>query len=73
MSICCYFNECQNKHCSKIAQETLLNSVSYDLLPFMVGQSQDNFTLPSVKDVMLFQHCQQAIQVLCTGYRLKAI
>jgi hypothetical protein len=46
-----------------------LNSVSTDLIPFMVGQSHDNFTLLSVKDVMLFQHCQQAIQVLYTGYR----
>jgi hypothetical protein len=30
----------------------------------MVGQSHDSFTLLSVKDVMLFQHCQQAIDVL---------
>jgi hypothetical protein len=51
----------QNKHCSKILQETLLNSVSDDLLPLMVGQSHDSFTLLSVKDVMLFQHCQQVI------------
>jgi hypothetical protein len=58
-----------NKHCSEILQETLLNGVSYDLLPFMVGQSYDSFTLLSVKDVMLFQHCQLAIQVLCTGHR----
>jgi hypothetical protein len=43
-----------NKNCSKISQETLLNSVSNDLLPFLVGQSHDNFTLLSVKDVMLF-------------------
>jgi hypothetical protein len=28
-----------------------------------------NFTMLSVKDVMLFQHGQQAIQVLCTEYR----
>jgi hypothetical protein len=34
-----------NKHCSKILQETLLNSVSKDLLPFMVGQSHDSFAL----------------------------
>jgi hypothetical protein len=39
----------------------------------MVGQSQAYFTPPSVKDVMLFQDYQQAIQVLCTGYRLEAI
>jgi hypothetical protein len=39
------------------------------LIPFMVGQSHDSFTLLSVKDVMLLHHCQQAIQVLCTGYR----
>jgi hypothetical protein len=31
----------------------------------MVGQSHDSFTLLSVKDLMLFQRCQQAIQVLC--------
>jgi hypothetical protein len=47
----------QNKHCSKILQETLLNSVSNDLLPFMVGQSHDNFTQPGVKDVRFFRHC----------------
>jgi hypothetical protein len=64
---------CENKHCSKILQEILLNSVSNDLLPFMVGQSHDSFTLLSVKDVMLFQHCQQAIQVLCTGYRQEVL
>jgi hypothetical protein len=40
------------------------NSVSNDLLPFMVGQIHDNFTLLSAKDVMLFQHSQKAIQVL---------
>jgi hypothetical protein len=38
-----------NKRCSKILQETLLNyymkySVSNDLLPFMVGQSHDSST-----------------------------
>jgi hypothetical protein len=27
------------------------------LLPFMVGQSHDSFTLLSVKNVVLFQHC----------------
>jgi hypothetical protein len=48
-------------------QEALLKSVSNDLLPFMVGQSYDSFTLLSVKDAMLFQHCQQAIQELCMG------
>jgi hypothetical protein len=41
-----------NKHCSKISQETLLNNVSNELLPFMVGQSYDSVTLLSVKDVM---------------------
>jgi hypothetical protein len=57
------------KHCSKILQETLLNSVSNDLRPCMVGQSHDSFTLLSAKDARLFQHCQWAIQVLCTEYR----
>jgi hypothetical protein len=42
------------------------------MLPFTVGQSQDSFKL-LVKDVMLFQHCQQVIQVLCTGYRQEAL
>jgi hypothetical protein len=37
------------------------------LLPLMVGQSLDSFTQLSVKDVM-FQHRQQAIHVLSTGY-----
>jgi hypothetical protein len=37
-------------------------------LLFRVGQSYDSFTLLSVKDV-LFQHCQQAIKVMDTGYR----
>jgi hypothetical protein len=54
---------------SIISQKTLLNSVSNDLLPFMVGQSYGSFTLLSVKDVMLFQHCQKAIHVMCMGYR----
>jgi hypothetical protein len=36
-----------------------LNSVSNDLLPFMVGQSHDSFTQLSEKDVMLFQHRDQ--------------
>jgi hypothetical protein len=39
------------------------------LLPFLAGQSHDSFTLLSVKHVMLYQHCQRAIQVLCTGYK----
>jgi hypothetical protein len=36
-----------------ILQETLLNSLSNDLLPFMVGQSRDGLTLLSVMDVIL--------------------
>jgi hypothetical protein len=52
---------------------TLLNSVSKELLPFMVGQSHDSFTLLRVKDEMLIQHCQQAIQVMRTGYRQEAL
>jgi hypothetical protein len=40
-----------------------------DLLLFMIGQSRDSFTLLSVKDEMLFQHCQQVIQVLGMGDR----
>jgi hypothetical protein len=51
-------------HSSKILQETLLHSVSNELLPCRVGKSYDSFTLLIVKDVMLFQHCQKAIQVL---------
>jgi hypothetical protein len=50
------------------SRRKLLNSVSNDLLPLMVGQSYDSFTLLSVTDVMLFQHCQQVIQVPCMGY-----
>jgi serine/threonine protein kinase len=61
-----------NKHCSKILQETLLNSVSNELLPFLVGHSHDSFILLSIQDVLLVQHSQQAIQVLCTGYRQEA-
>jgi hypothetical protein len=53
----------------EILQETLLNSDSNDLLPLMVGQSHDSFALLSVKNVMSFQHCQQAIQLLCMGNR----
>jgi hypothetical protein len=41
-------------------QEALLNSVSNDLLSFLVGQIHNSFTLLSVKEVLLFQHCQQA-------------
>jgi hypothetical protein len=62
-----------NKHCLKISQETLLNCVSNDLLPFMVGQSHYSLKLLSVMDVMLFQHYQQAIHVLCVGYRSEAL
>jgi hypothetical protein len=62
-----------NKHCLKISQETLLNSVSNDLLSFMVGQIHDSFTLLSAMDVMLFQLFQQAIQVMYTGYSLGAL
>jgi hypothetical protein len=58
-----------NKHSSKISQETLLNSVSIEMLPFKVGEKHDSFTLMSVKDVMVFQHCQHAIHLVCTGYR----
>jgi hypothetical protein len=54
-----------NKHSSKILQEALLNSVSNDLLPLMVGHNHDCFTLLSVTDVMLNR--QQAIQVMYTG------
>jgi hypothetical protein len=42
-----------NKHYSKILQETLSNAVSNDLLPFMIGQSHDSFTLLSVKDAVV--------------------
>jgi hypothetical protein len=66
-------NQSVNKHCSKLSQETLLNSVSYDLLRFTARQSHDSFTLLSVKDVMLFQHCEQAILVLFMGYIKKAL
>jgi hypothetical protein len=61
------------EHCSEILQETLLTSVSNDLLPLMVGQSHDSFTLLSAKNVMSFQHCQRAIQVLRTEYRQEAL
>jgi hypothetical protein len=53
----------------QIWQETLLNSVANEWLPFMVGQSKDSFTLLSVMDVVLLHHCQQAIHLVCTGYR----
>jgi hypothetical protein len=61
-----------NKHCSETLQGTLLNSVSNDLPPFTVKHSHDSFTLPTVKDVMLVQHCQQSVYVLCTGDRREA-
>jgi hypothetical protein len=47
----------------------LLNSVSNDLFPFMVGQSHDSFTLLSVKDMMLVQHCQ-VIHLVCIGVQI---
>jgi hypothetical protein len=59
-----------NKHCSEILHGTVLNSVSNDFLSFMVGQSQNSLTLLKV---MLFQHCQQAIQVMCIGHRQEAL
>jgi hypothetical protein len=62
-----------NKHCSKILQETLLNSVANDLLPFIVVQSRDSFTLLSVKDVGLVQHCQQANKMMCTGCKQEVL
>jgi hypothetical protein len=49
------------------------NSVFKDLLLFMVGQNHDSFTLLGVKDVMLFQHCQEAMKVLSTGDRQEAL
>jgi hypothetical protein len=49
-----YSHSLMNKHCSKILQEKLVNSVSNDLLLFMVGQSHDSFTLLSAKNVMFF-------------------
>jgi hypothetical protein len=71
-----------NKHCSKIPQETLLNIVPNELLTFRVAQSQDSFTLLSIKDEVhekknkKYQGCDVisalsalAIQVLCTGCR----
>jgi hypothetical protein len=53
----------------------IFNSVSNDSLPFMVGLHviHDGFTLLSVKCVMLFLHCQQTIQLLCTRYRQGAL
>jgi hypothetical protein len=62
-----------NKHCLKILQERFLNSVANDLLPFMVGQSHESFTLLSVNDVGLFLHCFQANEVMCTGCRQEAL
>jgi hypothetical protein len=61
-----------NKHCSEILLETLLSSVSNDLLPFVVGQGHNSLTLLRLKKVMLSQHCQQAIQVLCKGHEQEA-
>jgi hypothetical protein len=43
------------------------------MLPIVVGQSHESFTLPCVEELMLFQHRQQAIQVLGTGYLLEAL
>jgi hypothetical protein len=63
----------QNKRCLKILQERLLNRAFNDWLPLMVGQSHDSFTLLSVRDVMLFQPFQQAIQVLNMEYRQEAL
>jgi hypothetical protein len=37
-----------DKHCVKISLKTQLNSVSNELLPFIVGQSHDSFSLLSV-------------------------
>jgi hypothetical protein len=34
----------------------------------MVGQSHNSFTVLRVKNVMLFQHCQLAIQLCCARY-----
>jgi hypothetical protein len=68
-----FSNIVSNKHCSKILQETLLNSVSNDLLPFMVGQSHDSFTLLSANDVGLFQCCQQANKAMCAECRQRDI
>jgi hypothetical protein len=42
-----------NKLCLNISQETHLNSVLNDSLPFMVGQSRVSFTLLNVKQGML--------------------
>jgi hypothetical protein len=47
--------------------------MSNDWLPLMVAQSHDDFTLLDVKDVMLCQHCQRAIQVLRMRNRQKAL
>jgi hypothetical protein len=62
-----------NKHCWEMLQETLLDSVSVDWLPFMVGQSHDSLPLLRDKEVMLFQHCQQVFQVICIGHRQEAL
>jgi hypothetical protein len=72
MPLMVFFVQVLNKHCLEILQEALLNSVSNDLLPLMVGQSHGSFTLLSAKNVMFFQHCQKAIRVLCTEFRHEA-
>jgi hypothetical protein len=70
---CPHLNVELNKHCSKISQGTLLHSFSNVVFP-LYGRTNSSFTLLSVKDVMLliFQHCQQAIQMLCTLHRQAA-
>jgi hypothetical protein len=51
-----------------------VNSISNDLLPIRVEQSHASFTLLSVKGLMLFQHCKQAVQVLfMAGYRQETL
>jgi hypothetical protein len=45
-----------DKRYLKILQETLLNSVSKNVLPFIDGLNHDSFTLLSVKDAMLYHH-----------------
>jgi hypothetical protein len=62
-----------NKDCSKILQETRLNRVANGLLPFLVGQSHESFTLLIVNGVGLFQHCHQANKVICMECRQEAL
>jgi hypothetical protein len=53
-----------------------MNSVFKVLIFLYVGQSHESFTLLSVKDLMFFQHCQQAIRAVHTlqkGGTLKQI